>query len=116
MFKATIVGRTCNNPEMHQLRDNKQVCTFRLAVKGHKDDTSFLNMQAWGKSAEVLTRYAQKGKQIAVNAHIRQRSFEKNGQKVTVDDFVIDDFELLGSRQNESQDTTSVDSSEEIPF
>ena len=109
MFKATIVGRTCNNPELRQVGEG-QVCTFRLAVKGHKDDTSFLNMQAWGKSAEVLTRYAQKGKQIAVSAHIRQRTYEKNNQKITVDDFIIDDFELLGTKQ------TSQDEMPEVGF
>lgn len=95
MNKCMFVGRVCNTPEMKMVGDNV-VTTFRLAVDGRNDKTTFVPCEAWGKTAEILTKYVDKGREIAIEARLKQRQFEKDGNKRTVYEFVVEDFTLIG--------------------
>ena len=95
MNKCMFVGRVCNTPEMKMVGDNV-VTTFRLAVDGRNDKTTFVPCEAWGKIAEILIKYVDKGREIAIEARLKQRQFEKDGNKRTVYEFVIEDFTLIG--------------------
>ena len=95
MNKCMFVGRVCNTPEMKMVGDNV-VTTFRLAVDGRNDKTTFVPCEAWGKIAEILTKYVDKGREIAIEARLKQRQFEKDGNKRTVYEFVVEDFTLIG--------------------
>lgn len=100
MNKCMFVGRVCNTPEMKTVRDNV-VATFRLAVDGRNDKTTFVPCEAWGKIAELLSKYAEKGREIALTTRLKQRQFEHEGQKRTVYEFVVDDFTLVGKRNTQ---------------
>lgn len=95
MNKCMFVGRVCNTPEMKMVGDNV-VTTFRLAVDGRNDKTTFVPCEAWGKIAEILTKYVDKGREIAVEARLKQRQFERDGNKRTIYEFVVEDFTLIG--------------------
>ena len=94
-----FVGRVVADPEMKTIGEN-QVTNFRLACDGRGRDAqpSFVNCAAWKPWAETIARYAPKGKQIALVAHLKQRSYDKEGQKHTVDEYVVDNVELLGKK------------------
>ena len=95
MNKCMFVGRVCNTPEMKMVGDNV-VTTFRLAVDGRNNKTTFVPCEAWGKNAEILTKYVDSGREIAIEARLKQRQFEKDGNKRTVYEFVVEDFTLIG--------------------
>lgn len=95
MNKCMFVGRVCNTPEMKMVGDNV-VTTFRLAVDGRNNKTTFVPCEAWGKTAEILTKYVDRGREIAIEARLKQRQFEKDGNKRTVYEFVVEDFTLIG--------------------
>ena len=109
MNKCMFVGRVCNTPEMRMVGDNVAT-TFRLAVDGRNNKTTFVPCEAWGKIAEILTKYADKGREIAIEARLKQRQFEKEGTKRTVYEFVVEDFTLIGkgkaAKNQKSGDTT----------
>jgi single-strand DNA-binding protein len=90
-----FVGRVCNTPEMKMVGDNV-VTTFRLAVDGRNDKTTFVPCEAWGKIAEILTKYVDKGREIAIEARLKHRQFERDGNKRTIYEFVVEDFTLIG--------------------
>lgn len=110
MNKCMFVGRVCNTPEMKMVGDNV-VTTFRLAVDGRNDKTTFVPCEAWGKTAEILTKYVDKGREIAIESRLKQRQFEKDGNKRTVYEFVVEDFTLIGkgkaAKNQKSGDSTS---------
>lgn len=96
MNKQFFSGRVVADPQLKTVGADKQVCSFRLAVNGRTkdDDTIFINCEAWGKPAEVIARYAPKGSKLALTTRMKQHSYEKNGVKITVDDYVVEDFDL----------------------
>lgn len=106
MNKCVLIGRLTKDPELKFLAGSgKANCRFTIAVNREykKDETDFINCVAWGKTAETISQYMTKGRQIAVSGSIRTGSFDKqDGTKVYTTDVVIDRFEFVGGK-NEGQ-------------
>lgn len=96
MIRVHGVVRPTADPELKTVGD-KQVVNFRVATNGRsKDDSTFWNCTAWGHLAETIARYCPKGKQVAIDGVLRQRSYEKDNVKHTVDEIMVLDIELVG--------------------
>lgn len=92
---CTFTGRLGSDVELKQTQSGKSVARFRLAVGGfHKDDVSWLDFEAWGKSAEMLAQYRHKGDSVGVVAHAVVDMWEKDGQKHSRVKFVVDNLPL----------------------
>lgn len=70
------------------------------------DDVSYFDITLWGKTAENLKPYLSKGKQIAVEGHLRQERWQdkqtgNNRSRVSV---VADNIQLLGGKSDSRQD------------
>lgn len=69
-----------------------------------KDETDFINCVAWRKTAETISQYLTKGRQMAVSGSIRTGSFDKtDGTKVYTTDVNVDHFEFIGDKGNSGQ-------------
>lgn len=64
------------------------------------DFPSFFDVTIWGKTAENLKPYLNKGRQIAVDGHLQQRRWEKDGQRFSNVVVIADNVELCGGREN----------------
>lgn len=106
MNKCVLIGRLTKDPELKLLAGSgKANCRFTIAVNREykKDETDFINCVAWGKTAETISQYMTKGRQIAVSGSIRTGSFDKqDGTKVYTTDVNVDHFEFVGGK-NEGQ-------------
>lgn len=106
MNKCVLIGRLTKDPELKLLAGSgKANCRFTIAVNREykKDETDFINCVAWGKTAETISQYMTKGRQIAVSGSIRTGSFDKqDGTKVYTTDINVDHFEFVGGK-NEGQ-------------
>ena len=92
---CTFTGRLGSDVELKQTQTGKSVARFRLAVGGfRKDDVSWLDFEAWGKSAEMLAQYRHKGDSVGVVAHAVVDQWEKDGQKHSRVKFVVDNLPL----------------------
>lgn len=114
---CTFTGRLAADPEVKQTQTGKSVARFRLAVGGfHKDDVSWLDFEAWGKSAEMLHQYRHKGDSVGVVAHAVVDQWEKDGQKHSRIKFVVDQLPLnagsckhQGAQAQPAQSSASAD-------
>lgn len=92
---CTFTGRLAADPEVKQTQSGKTVARFRLAVGGfHKDDVSWLDFEAWGKTAEALAQYRHKGDSVGVVAHAVVDQWEKDGAKHSRVKFIVDNLPL----------------------
>lgn len=92
---CTFTGRLGSDVELKQTQSGKSVGRFRLAVGGfHKDDVSWLDFEAWGKTAEMLAQYRHKGDSVGVVAHAVVDTWEKDGMKHSRVKFVVDSLPL----------------------
>ncbi len=86
--KAILMGRLVADPELRRTPNNNSVTSFTLAVnrsfvrQGEQPQTDFIDVVAWGKTAEFVSRYFVKGQLVAVAGRIQTRTWEdKQGNK-----------------------------------
>lgn len=104
--KAIITGNLTRDPELRSTASGSSVCGFTVAVNRtyrdqsgeQKEEVSFIDCSAWGKTGEVINQYAKKGTGVLVSGRLSQRSWEdKNGGgKRSRTEIVVEDFNFLG--------------------
>lgn len=104
--KVILVGRLTRDPELRHTPNNRAVVTFGLAVDrwGTKEkEVDFFDIEAWGQTAETVSKYANKGKMIAVDGRIQIDRYEKDGQQRRAYKIVASDIRLLGGGRQEER-------------
>jgi len=105
--KVQLIGNVGNEPEMTVLESGKKVIRFSFATNenyknahGEKvQNTDWHNMVAWNKTAEIIEKYAGKGKEMAIEGKLTSRSYEiKEGEKRYITEVIISEVLLLGSK------------------
>ena len=106
---AIIMGRLTADPELKHTPNNNSVTSFTLAVgrssarAGQERQTDFIDVVAWGKTAETVCRYFAKGNLMAVKGRIETRSYEdKNGVKRKVFEIIAENIEFVESKRDAS--------------
>lgn len=103
--KVQLIGNLGNDPEIIDLEGGKKLAKFSIATnesyknnKGERvTDTQWHNVVAWGKTADIISQYVVKGKEVAVEGKLTTRSWEdKEGQKRYTTEVVCDELLLLG--------------------
>ena len=104
--KVTLIGRTGKEVEIVKF-ENGQLAKVSLATsehytnaKGEKvEDTQWHNLVCYGKTAEIMQKYVEKGKEIAVEGKIMYRSYnDKEGNKKYITEIKVDELVLLGGK------------------
>jgi len=102
--RVQLIGNLGKDPEIRNLENGKTVANFSMATSetyrnngGEKiTDTQWHNLVAWGKTAEIIEQYLQKGSEVAVEGKLIHRSYEaKDGQKKYVTEIVVDELLML---------------------
>lgn len=108
--KAIIIGNVVRDPETRATTSGSEVTSFSVAVNYNyvmngekKEQVSYIEVSAWGKPGNVIAQYAKKGTPIMVSGRLSQRTYEdKTGAKRSAVEIVMEDFNLLGGRSQES--------------
>lgn len=124
--KVILMGNLTRDPEVRTLPSGSSVAKFSIAVSrsftgsdgSAKEETSFVDIEAFARSAENIGKFFGKGKAILVEGHLRQDRWESPaGEKRNKLVVVLDRWEFVGSKgqQGESnfQDGSSLPSYED---
>lgn len=111
MNKWIGIGRIVKKPELSTSQSGNSYTRFSVAVDRptKSGEADFINLIAWGREAENICKYMDKGRQIAIEGRIQTGSYEKNGQRVYTTDVVIDHSEFLGKREERSEEPNEYD-------
>lgn len=107
--KGILMGRLVADPELRATPNNTPVCSFTLAVNRRtKPDepqvADFLDIVAWGKTAEFVSKYFSKGQQVAVAGRIQSRMWEdKQGNKRKSVEIVAEEVHFAEPKRQSSQ-------------
>ncbi len=102
--KVQLIGHVGQTPEIKKFDNGKKMARFSLATndvyfngKGEKvEQTYWHNLVAWGKTAELIENYVDKGKQIAVEGKLVNRSYEtEKGEKRFISEVSINEIMFL---------------------
>lgn len=100
MNKVVLIGRLTKAIEVRQTTGENPMAVGRTSIavdrRGKRDEADFINLVVFGKTAEAMEKYSDKGKKIAVDGHIQTGSYtNRDGQKVYTTDVVVDNVEFL---------------------
>ena len=113
MNQLNIIGRMTRDPEAKQAGQTT-ICNFSIAVNGFKkDEVSFFNMTAFGKTGEFITKYLKKGSRVAVTGSIKQDTWEKDGQKQSKVSIIAQTVQGLDSKSQGQESANREPSFEE---
>lgn len=131
LFKAEVIGTLCRDWSFSYTANSK-VAKNAIAINGWKKDdpTTFQNVEAWGKTAELLANNTGKGSTIYLAGNIKDNSYtKKDGTKVSGTVLVVTDHRFLVGKKDgatiaASETKTSDDGfmnipegiAEELPF
>ena len=105
-----IIGRATRDTELVELPNGTKKANISLATnEGEK--AYYHNIIAFSDKADLCAKYILKGKQVYIEGKIKPRSYEKDGKKFYVTDFVATNVEFLGSNSNGNQEQDEI-----IPF
>jgi single-strand DNA-binding protein len=102
--KVLLMGNLTRPPELRYTPSGAAVSDMRLAVSRNyttqsgekRDETAFLTVIAWGKTAENCSEYLDKGSQILVEGRIQTRDWEgKDGQKRSATEIVAERVQFI---------------------
>lgn len=103
--KVQLIGHVGQEPEIKILEGGKKLAKLTLATneiyynekKEKITDTQWHNITGWGKTAEIIENFVNKGKEIMIEGKLTYRNWEdKNGEKRYSTEIVIYELLLLG--------------------
>ncbi len=117
--KVFLQGNLVTDPEKRVTPNGNAVCSFRLAIgrrfvkQGEESVSDFFTVEAWNNTAEFITKYFTKGKQIIIIGSIQNRNWvDANGIKKYGNVIIADECNFCGNLSDSSQGTqASVSSS-----
>jgi len=108
MNRTILTGRCVANMEL--VGRERNVGKVSIAVNGfNKEDTNFIPITCFGKTAENGAKYIYKGMLIAVEGRISQNSYEKDGTKYNSIEVIADRIEYLDKIKHEVNDIKEAD-------
>lgn len=107
MNRAILIGNLANDPEAFTTQSGLSRSTFRLAVQRRYTnqqgvrEADFFTIVAWRGTADFCNRYLRKGRKVAVEGSIQNRSWENDdGQKRYITEIIAESVEALGSSKS----------------
>jgi len=120
--KCIFTGRLVADPEMRFDPSGKAITKFRIACNGFKKENpaTFISLVSFDKKAEICGEYLKKGSLVYLETRYQNRSYEKDGVKQYVSEFLVDTVNNLTPKA-QAQDQAQAQSADngmydDIPF
>ncbi|WP_419040701.1 single-stranded DNA-binding protein [Parolsenella catena] len=110
--RVNISGNLTRDPELRATAGGTQVLSFGVAVNDRRknpqtgdweDYPNFVDCTMFGTRAEAVSRYLSKGTKVAIEGKLRYSSWDKDGQRRSKLEVVVDEVEFMSSRQRAEQ-------------
>lgn len=102
-----LIGRLTRDPELRSTNSGSYLCRFTLASNrvifqkdaDNKEEVGFFDCVAWGKLAEVISKYSGKGRRVGVDGSLRFSSWDdQEGKKRSKVEIFVENFQFLDSK------------------
>jgi single-strand DNA-binding protein len=121
--KVILVGNLTRDPEIKYTAGGSAVVTMGLAVNRKyqlneetKEEVLFVDVVVFGKQAENVNQYLQKGRPVLVDGRLSYRTWEgKDGQKKSKHEVVATTVQFLGGGPKGAGGESTAAPSHEIP-
>lgn len=111
MNKVILKGRLTTKPELKTTVSDIYVTDFSVAVnrRFNKEQTDFINCQAWRQTAEFINKYFDKGQEILVVGELHIDKWEKDGETRYSTRVSVDEVEFCGNKADNKEHGNSAE-------
>lgn len=102
MNRVELIGRLTSIPDYKMVTGDVKVCNICIAVqrRGADAGADFIDVTAFGKTAEIIARYCQKGSRIGVAGRLNSNTYElSDGSRRKKTSVIADTVDLLGDKK-----------------
>lgn len=106
--KVFLMGNLTRDPELRHTPSNQPVANIGLAINRRyrtaggesREETTFVDCEAWGRTAETMAQYLQKGRPVFVEGRLKLDTWQDrdSGQNRSKLKVVIDNFQFIDSK------------------
>lgn len=124
--KVLLMGNLTRDPQLRYTPNQTAVVEFGIASNRKwkdqsgqmQEDTCFVDCVAFGKSAETLNKYVQKGSSLFIEGRLTFDSWEaKDGSKRSRLRVTVENFQFLSdSKPKQSDDNSAPPMDDDVPF
>lgn len=107
-----ISGNLTREPEIRATASGTQVLSFGVAVNDRRknnqtgeweDYPNFVDCTMFGTRAEAVGRFLRKGRKVAIEGKLRYSSWERDGQRRSKLEVIVDEIEFMSQRRDGAQ-------------
>ncbi len=107
--KVLISGNLTRDPELRSTASGTSVLSFGVAVNDRRrnqqtgeweDYPNFIDCTMFGSRAESVSRFISKGSKVAIEGKLRWSQWERDGQRRSKIEVIVDEIEFMSSRNN----------------
>ena len=111
--RVNISGNLTRDPELRATAGGTQVLSFGVAVNDRRknpqtgdweDYPNFVDCTMFGTRAEAVSRYLSKGTKVAIEGKLRYSSWERDGQRRSKLEVIVDEIEFMSRGSQGGQD------------
>ena len=119
MNLVVLKGRLTNDVERRVTTGGTNVANFTVAVnrivkREGQPDADFFNCVAFGKTADFISQYFSKGKEILVNGQIQNRNWtDPEGKKRYITEVIVSNAEFCGKKNGDTNATQAEPNNQE---
>ena len=121
--RVNLSGNLTRDPDMRALRNGTAVMSFGIAVNEKvknqqsgdwEDRPNFVDCTMFGARAEAVSKYLTKGGKVCIEGRLRYSSWEKDGQRRSKLEVIVDEIEFMSRRQQAQPPADAYD--DDCPF
>ena len=103
--RVFLMGNLTKDVDLRSTAGNQSVATVRLAVNRRyrtkdneeREETTYVDCEAWGRQAEVMKQYLSKGRPVFIEGRLKLDEWEdQQGQKRSKLYVVVENFQFIG--------------------
>ena len=115
--RVNISGNLTRDPELRATAGGTQVLSFGVAVNDRRrnaqtgeweDYPNFVDCTMFGNRAEAVGRFLAKGMKVAIEGKLRYSSWDKDGQKRSKLEVIVDELDVMVCRDGQAQPQQSL--------
>lgn len=108
---VSISGNLTRDCELRTTQNGTQILTFTVAVNDRKKDQNgkwvdvpnYIDCCIFGNRAESVSRFISKGSKVSCHGKLRWSQWEKDGQKRSKIEVIVDEVEFLSASKAQNQ-------------
>ena len=122
--KVLLMGNLTRDPEVRTLASGTAVCNFGMAINrnftdregNRREETTFVDVESFGKQAETISRYMKKGSGIFIEGRLKLDQWETPaGEKRSKLRITLENFQFVGGGDGAPSSGNGGESSNRTP-